>query len=299
MKSTVVAVTLLLSMTSTAMALPPARTNPISKASELFCKSVENKNYEMMDTMLAQGADVNATCSFGYNGGWGKMTPLLAAVKDRGMLSYADKGDIFAYLLDHGADVNARTQDGTTPLMMAVDIFRNNWEGSADLVRLFVSKGAKVDAVDKFGYTAFEYQAAQGYTPHTIEFWKQNFSLLLGQGVDINRQGKSGESTLIRAAKSCGSTNVEMLLASGANPDLKDKNGQTAYDIALESAANSRQPGCNNTVRILANPQLYMKGRIAAKAPVANANSQQPSKQSPNIFDALNSLSKALDQTAR
>lgn len=250
---------ILLTLAGQAMALTPVRANPISKATELFCKSVESKNYEMMDTLLAQGADVNGVCSFGYNGSGGHVQPLLFAVTERGRYGNRDSGDMVAYLLDHGAAINARSEQGDTPLIAAVDLFGKNPEESVRLVESFIAKGAKISIADGAGYTAFEHQAAKGYVPQTVGFWQSNFQRLLGKGVDINRQDSKGENALMRAARSCGSISVEMLLQNGANPALKNKKGSTAADIALETAASSSQGGCNNVVRVLANPSIARK----------------------------------------
>jgi len=52
-----------------------------------------------------------------------------------------------AYLVEHGADVNAAGQFGWTPLHAAA------YQGLNDLIEYLVSKGAKIDQKDKFGQT--------------------------------------------------------------------------------------------------------------------------------------------------
>jgi len=52
-----------------------------------------------------------------------------------------------AYLVEHGADVNAAGQFGWTPLHAAA------YQGLNDVIEYLVSKGAKIDQKDKFGQT--------------------------------------------------------------------------------------------------------------------------------------------------
>ena len=140
---------ILLTFVGQVMALTPVRAKPISKATNLFCKSVENKNREVMDMMLSQGADINASCYFGYNGSRGKLTPLVFAIGMQGEFG-VDYTIILDYLLDNGVDVNVRPEQGETPLITAVDLFsRNNQEESARLVELLIAKGAKISVVDR------------------------------------------------------------------------------------------------------------------------------------------------------
>lgn len=285
---------ILLTLAGQAMALTPVRANPITKATELFCKSVESKNYEMMDTLLAQGADVNGVCYFGYNGSKGHVTPLLFIVAAQNNYG-SDYSDVFDYLLDHGANVNALNGNGGTPLILAASLFSRNSAESDRIMPLLLAKGAKLNVVDKAGYAAFDYVAGAAYNPNNFETWKKNFYLLLGKGVDINRKDNNGTTALMRSAGVCGSATVEMLIGSGANAALKDRKGQTAYDLAMDSAASSRQPGCNNTVRILSNPQDYAKpsNKLSTSTDSAPAGAAQ-AKPQPNLFDALGVLSNVL-----
>jgi K+ transporter len=55
---------------------------------------------------------------------------------------------------------------------------------------------------------------------------------LLGQGSDVNKAGKSGETALMLAAKNDKRSTVRLLLAKGANPNAVTIKGNTARDIA-------------------------------------------------------------------
>lgn len=75
------------------------------------------------------------------------------------LLTAARKGDTAAAraLLEKGADVNAKTRYGATPLSYACD------RGNTELVRLLIEKGANVDARDTFyGATPIVWAAQKG-----------------------------------------------------------------------------------------------------------------------------------------
>ena len=59
--------------------------------------------------------------------------------------------NLAALLIKNGADVNAKNNDGVTPLMYAT--FRNNYE----VIKLLIKKGADVNARDYSESTALKY----------------------------------------------------------------------------------------------------------------------------------------------
>jgi len=64
-----------------------------------------------------------------------------------------EKGDsgVVAFLVEHGADVNAKDNNGITPLMYAVE------KGDSEVVAFLVEHGAKVNAKDNYGDTPISY----------------------------------------------------------------------------------------------------------------------------------------------
>ena len=69
---------------------------------------------------------------------------------NRGLLVAALMGheDTAKILLDHGAEVDTRAEDGRTPLMLAAN------KGDTDLVSLLLQAGADPTLTDKSGATA-------------------------------------------------------------------------------------------------------------------------------------------------
>jgi ankyrin repeat protein len=185
---------------------------------------------------LAQTNTNNPDTSSDKNDGW---TPLDFAVR-------AGNVENIELLLDNGADINATNSDGLTALNLAVmegqtnaaeilldkgaDIGNDDlkwaaWNGSVEIIKRLLAKGADVNTVFYGTETALINAALAG------KFEAVKF--LLENGADVNAKEVTGETALIFAAGS-GQTNVvEILLDNGA-----DINAQSMTDgTALMEAA--------------------------------------------------------------
>jgi|SRR5579871_2515458 len=159
----------------------PGRGQSASQKAELgtaFLKAAEQGNIPGVKDLLAKGANVNTADADGQSGlmkvsenGWEDVTKFLlehkakvntqdhsgetALLRTVSRLSwsweralYAKRIHILQMLLDHGADVNLKSKDGTTPLMEAAI------GGDLNLVNAFLKKHAEVNARDKNQTTA-------------------------------------------------------------------------------------------------------------------------------------------------
>ena len=77
--------------------------------------------------------------------------------------------DVVAYLLDKGADVNAVTKDGLTPLHMAAQ------NGDITIITLLLEPGrkTKIDPIDSKGWTPLD-RAVKWDHPDAAEFLRQH-----------------------------------------------------------------------------------------------------------------------------
>jgi ankyrin repeat protein len=92
---------------------------------------------------------------------------------------------IVRLLLDQGANIESRDEEGATPLMVAAE------HGQSGVVRALLEKGADVEARDKYGFTALIGAACECAVidmPETLE----SMRLLLGKGANINAENKTG-----------------------------------------------------------------------------------------------------------
>jgi ankyrin repeat protein len=171
-------------------------------------------NIEMVKLLLAKGADINAA---------GIRTPLQASIN-------GGRRDIFDLLIQRGAGVNAKDKFGYTPLYMAIhndDLY---------FLKILIANGADVNTKYRGGETLLKSAAKTGKT--------EAIKLLLDGGADINENDNG--PTALHAMLNMRNSNynqyrlskdtAELLLARGADVNLKDKFGWTPLHFAAESA---------------------------------------------------------------
>jgi len=125
-------------------------------------------------------------------------------------------------LIAHGADVNLKSKDGITPLMMAV---RNEDLGLA-VIESLIKAGANIDVVSDAGVMALHYAAANNNT---------FFEYLAEKSTDINVINLDTRDTSLHiAARSNQKKTVDYLLSKGAKVNEKNISGKTALNYAQE-----------------------------------------------------------------
>lgn len=156
--------------------------------------AVFNKNYKLVDFLTQNGADVNAlnneqkaplyiAIDIGHpNSQYNtKIAKLLinrgASISIRhpvGNLSIvhlaASDKDFMKFLLDKGADINAKNSDGWTPLHSV--IFGLNFDNKIEIPKFLIENGADVNAKTNDGETPLDL-ALRGYNTNLIKLFKQ------------------------------------------------------------------------------------------------------------------------------
>ena len=138
------------------------------------------------------------------------------------LIDAASMGDTDAVekLVELGADVNARNDQGMTALISAT-----RWRGNEEVVDKLIELGADVNAKDIKGDTAL--MKAAYYNRNKI------IEKLIEAGADINAKNKKGYTALHWAADHGGIDTMEMLIELGADVNARDNDGWTALNIAI------------------------------------------------------------------
>ena len=124
-------------------------------------------------------------------------------------------------VLDGGADVMERDENGLTPLHWAV-----RFKTPANIQDL-IDAGADVMARNKWGNTPLHW-AARSKTP-------ANTQALLDAGADVMARSKNGSTPLHWVADrflTCKPGVIQALLAAGADAKAKNKEGKIPWDFA-------------------------------------------------------------------
>jgi hypothetical protein len=227
---------------------------PPSKASLGFYQAAIYGNYDMMELYLQQGANINClNCDSSYQ--WTALYRALA-INESWNLQLGD------WLIQHGADINIPAviggATGSTLVMASAGSSPPNFQALDWLIQ----RGANVKATDSMGRTVLHYVRDWRFMDNPYGEVSRKLAafvdLLVGNGIDINAQDKSGVTALMNAANVCSPSATRLLISYGASTTLKDKLGKAAIDIAIERATQSGQNStCNEVTKILSNaPQL-------------------------------------------
>ncbi len=132
-------------------------------------------------------------------------------------------------LIAEGVDVHTPGSYGAAPLTLA------SRYDNTDILQMLLEAGAEINASDKTGYTALM-EAANCMKSDSLR-------LLIQCGAEINARSEIGATPLIYGVFALGENFetptpndvVAILLASGADLQLRDAGGKSALDIAKET----------------------------------------------------------------
>lgn len=144
--------------------------------------AIKSGNISVTKTLIRMGADINICSEEGCCPIPGVMlddadllcgqlkefedreeggTPLMYAVME-------NKIPMVKLLIKAGADINAKNENGVTPLIVAV-ARSDNYD--CDIIETLLKAGA-IDIRDKYGETAFDYAKKNSYIKKSSIFWK-------------------------------------------------------------------------------------------------------------------------------
>lgn len=121
--------------------------------------------------------------------------------------------------VDAGMDVNISDSEGTPMLNIAARA------DNIEAARWLVSCGASLGSVSK----------DRGYTAIMDAVWRGNAEMtkfFIEKGAELDTISKDGQTMLVLAVGADKTEIVKMLAENGADPDIKDGMGMSAYDYA-------------------------------------------------------------------
>lgn len=209
---------------------------------EQLVQAAKKGDLEQVKTLLAQGGDVNAeedgrpVLMWAMDPkNWIRAWPMLKESAKKAYLRSVNL-DLVKFLVNRGADVNARDSGGLTALMFAVQA-----EDLA-IVRFLVDKGADVNRKGSATGYRSDYAIASGRNMwgrcirqvHTALMLATESSdleimeFLIDKGADLNVKDDCGCTALMEAARRGNLEASEFLIRKGADVNASDKKGRTA-----------------------------------------------------------------------
>ncbi|OAA56713.1 Ankyrin repeat-containing domain protein [Niveomyces insectorum RCEF 264] len=164
--------------------------------------------------------------------------------------------DLIDVLSKYGADVNARALSGRTPLLRLI-MEGNAWDAQLDseLFQRLIENGADVNAADRMGDTIFHqiFAVLDSFKEKDIPF----LTTLVRAGADLNKRNNQGVVPLFKYCnKLVDERLIGFLIQSGLDIHVRNGNGETIlwkivaqYNAKLESLAQFVRLGADVTAR--------------------------------------------------
>ncbi len=203
-------------------------------------KACRNNYYEVADLFLKLGIDINAKNKYGD-------TPLHIAVQYKCT-------EVVEKLIVEGADVNALNNNMVAPIHLAASI------GDETILNMLLEHSAKINVADDIGAHPIHYAIKSGKKSILMTLLDNGASFsecdnrknnvlhyacqsgsdelveyILRHILITDARNIYGQTPLHLAAMNCTVKTLSALLNSGFNLNLKDENGKTPYDYAIEN----------------------------------------------------------------
>lgn len=150
-----------------------------------------------------------------------------AKYRREGSYFYGRRGEEISFTPNPNAEevIVVRLKPKTYPFgELNSDLLVATMEGDLAAIKNLVSRGADVNAKDRYGDTALMIASIKGDS--------EIIRYLIDKGADVNTQNTEGNTALIYAAGIEKIDSAKQLLEMGANPQIQNNQGKTALEIA-------------------------------------------------------------------
>ena len=202
---------------------------------------------ELVQALIEYGADVDAVNRHNrtalllacYKGNVSAIDALLYAKADTDIsdadgntwLHYALYGscskEVVQTIIHHGADVNARNKNNTTPLTVAC------YTKDKEMVNVLLNGTVDVDTADPDGHTVLHHAVLGGCCIG-------NFQAIIDHGGDVNARNKKNVTALAIACAKRNVNAINVLLNAGADTNIADVDGNTCLHNAADAQCTKK-----------------------------------------------------------
>lgn len=219
--------------------------------------ATNNRHYKLGEYLIQHGADLNLA----NKGNW---TPIYLATDNRNIEGGdfpVPKPDIdhleyIKFLLDHGANPNARAKDNTlTRTIFTMQWFFENGatpfvraaqSSDLELLKVLIQHGADPMIKTEFADTALTAAAGVGWVEgvtyeHSAKANLETVKYLLDLGLDPNAANQDGRTPLMGAALKGRNEVVQLLVDRGAKLDQRDKGSRDTDTTVSVNAGHTWQ----------------------------------------------------------
>ena len=147
--------------------------------------------------------------------------------------SFGDDPDKIIDALSNGADINAQTEKGYSPVMIA-SLF-----GTSETIKLLLDNGANINDIDNFGNNLIALAVISNDDDY--ENFCSKIQTLVNSGANINSQNSDGMTPLMQAViikrfnHKLDLDTVKTLLDKGADLNIKSHNNECALTLAAQN----------------------------------------------------------------
>ena len=203
-------------------------------------EKVEQPESDKAENTNLPDCKANSRCLLDLSENWETITPAdVQAMIDSGAdvnaknnngltplheAAYRGNAEVIPVLVKAGADVNAKNNNGLTPLHEAA------YRGNAEVISVLIKVEADVNAKAKYDWTPLHSAAWKGHT--------KVIPVLVKAGADVNAKTIDGHTPLHLAAQEGNDQVIPVFVKAGADVNAKDNDGLTPlHDAAIRGKA--------------------------------------------------------------